>query len=122
MVIFVFRAREDGYRKAIQLHNRDLRVMPADSWHQPDSIENKKKVNFKNKESPTTDEFNDEETHYYLSDDTNPIHRLNDDCLIHIFLYLPIVDRVNIERGKELKPLFRIIYFLFICPCLKCRI
>lgn len=92
------KAREDGYRKAIQLHNRDLRVMPADSWHQPDSIENKKKVNFKNKESPTTDEFNDEETHYYLSDDTNPIHRLNDDCLIHIFLYLPIVDRVNIER------------------------
>ncbi|XP_043464709.1 F-box/LRR-repeat protein 2-like [Leptopilina heterotoma] len=89
------RAREDGYNKLIHLHNRDLRVMPADSWHQPDSIENIKKNSFKKKEKETDDSSNLETS--YVTDDTIPIHRLNDDCLIHIFHYLPIVDRVKIE-------------------------
>lgn len=93
-----FRAREDGYNKLIHLHNRDLRVMPADSWHQPDSIENMKKNSAKKKEKDTDDSCNLETS--YITDDTIPIHRLNDDCLIHIFHYLPIVDRVKIESGK----------------------
>lgn len=77
--------------------------MPADAWHQPDSIENKKKIVPKKKEKTISDDSDDVEPHqYYLADEKVPIHRLNDDCLIHIFLYLPIVDKVNIESGKKL--------------------
>lgn len=28
------------------------------------------------------------------------IENLNDDCLLHIFHYLPIADKIRIERGK----------------------
>ena len=37
---------------------------------------------------------------------TNNIHGtiiLNQDCLIHIFEFLPITDRVRVERGKTHK-------------------
>ncbi|XP_033216896.1 F-box/LRR-repeat protein 7-like isoform X3 [Belonocnema kinseyi] len=92
-------AREDGYKKEIQLHNRDLRVMPADSWHQPDSIENKKNLAAIIKQKSNCDESSDEQLiQYYTSDNNVPIHLLNDDCLMHVFLYLPIIDRVKIER------------------------
>ena len=88
-----FRATKDGHRKNIHLHNRDLRVMPADSWHQPDSIENISK-----KVQKTSDSSKTETTEYILNDDAL-IHKLNDDCLMHIFTYLSVADRVRMERG-----------------------
>ncbi|KAL6265374.1 hypothetical protein P5V15_002173 [Pogonomyrmex californicus] len=93
-------AVEDGIKKQIRLHNRDLRVMAADSWHQPDSIENKfynvgKESNKASEKKNASEQY----AHKYLQNDTETvsIHMLNDDCLRHIFLFLPIVDRVRIE-------------------------
>ncbi|OXU27874.1 hypothetical protein TSAR_002554 [Trichomalopsis sarcophagae] len=85
------KASKDGLRKRIHLHNRDLRVMPADSWHQPDSIENQNK---KLQKSPDGKEMS---TDYILNEDAE-IHKLNDDCLMHVFSFLPIADRVKVER------------------------
>ncbi|XP_012168725.1 SCF E3 ubiquitin ligase complex F-box protein pof2 [Bombus terrestris] len=87
------------YDEGIRLHNRDLRVLAADSWHQPDSIENQC-YNIKDK-SKSNKLSNDIVYNFdYIQDDitdTN-IQTLNDDCLIHIFLQLPIIDRIRIER------------------------
>ncbi|XP_050580930.1 uncharacterized protein LOC126917741 [Bombus affinis] len=87
------------YDEGIRLHNRDLRVLAADSWHQPDSIENQC-YNIKDK-SKSNKISNDIVYNFdYIQDDitdTN-IQTLNDDCLIHIFLQLPIIDRIRIER------------------------
>jgi hypothetical protein len=69
--------------------------MPADSWHQPDSIENQNKSTQKASES-----MQKISTNYILNDDAD-IHKLNDDCLMHIFMFLPIVDRIQIERGSS---------------------
>ncbi|KAK2587325.1 hypothetical protein KPH14_003042 [Odynerus spinipes] len=93
------RARQDGSRKEINIHDRDLRVMPADSWHQPDSIKNKsftlaKDWNKCHKKSPA-EEVNEDCIQNYPD---ALIDALNDDCLMHIFLYLPIIDRIVIER------------------------
>lgn len=67
--------------------------MPADSWHQPDSIENQ------NKKGQKTSESNSEiSTSFELNEDSQ-IHQLNNDCLLHIFTFLPIVDRIKMERG-----------------------
>ncbi|XP_072754936.1 putative RNA-binding protein EEED8.10 isoform X2 [Anoplolepis gracilipes] len=93
-------AMQDGSRKQIRVHNRDLRVMAADSWHQPDSIDQKMytigKESYKTFEKKTTNE----QYLQCLQNDTEDvsIHILNDDCLRHIFLFLPIIDRVRIER------------------------
>lgn len=93
---------QDGSRKQIRVHNRDLRVMAADSWHQPDSID--QKLYNIGKESNKTSEKKtiNEHCHQCLQNDTEDvsIHILNDDCLRHIVLFLPIIDRVRIERGK----------------------
>lgn len=86
------RASKDGHRKRIHLHNRDLRVMPADSWHQPDSIENQ------NKKLQKSSDSKEISTDYILNEEAE-IHKLNDDCLMHIFSFLPIADRVKTERG-----------------------
>lgn len=88
-MVLNYRATKDGYRKKINLHNRDLRVFPADSWHQPDSPENLKRRTKEEKEEISLD--------YDL--DGAEIHKLNNDCLMHIFTFLPIVDRVRAERG-----------------------
>lgn len=94
---------QDGSRKRIRLHNRDLRVMAADSWHQPDSMEQRlynmgKESNKISERKVATEQY----VHKYLQNDTEnvSIHMLNDDCLRHIFLFLPIIDRVRIEIGK----------------------
>ncbi|XP_012524950.1 F-box protein SKIP2 isoform X1 [Monomorium pharaonis] len=93
-------AMQDGSRKQIRLHNRDLRVMAADSWHQPDSMEQRlynmgKESNKNSERKVTTEQY----VPKYLQNDSEnvSIHMLNDDCLRHIFLFLPIVDRVRIE-------------------------
>jgi len=102
----VRRALQDGSRKQIRLHNRDLRVLPADSWHQPDSIE-QKSFNMRKERNRTSSERTMTTEQQYpqescLQNDTEnvSIHMLNDDCLRHIFLFLPIIDRVHIERGE----------------------
>lgn len=77
----------------IRLHNRNLKVEPADSWHQPDNIENRY---HSTKEKKSCNEQCNEE--YLQNDMQNSIQILNNDCLIHIFLQLPIVDRIRIER------------------------
>ncbi|XP_046742693.1 F-box protein SKIP2-like isoform X2 [Diprion similis] len=97
------KARQDGSRKEIHLHNRDLRVMPADSWHQPDNMENQRKVAARKNKTQQQTETNDGVLQSYMPsksslEDDIPINKLNDDCLIHMFLYLPITDRVRIER------------------------
>lgn len=94
---------QDGSRKRIRLHNRDLRVMAADSWHQPDSTEQSlynmgKESNKISERKIATEQY----VHKYLQNDIEnvSIHMLNDDCLRHIFLFLPIIDRVRIEIGE----------------------
>lgn len=67
--------------------------MAADSWNQPDSIEQR----FSEKKPDI--EYTQEYTQDYFRN--APIHMLNDDCLIHIFQFLLIADRVRIERGKR---------------------
>lgn len=99
----------DGSGKRIRLHNRDLRVMAADSWHQPDGTE-RRFYPITGKESNETSERKfpivepcDRE---YPRNDTDrvSIHTLNDDCLRHVFLFLPIVDRVRVEIGECFVP------------------
>ncbi|KZC11051.1 PREDICTED: uncharacterized protein LOC107189129 [Dufourea novaeangliae] len=88
------RARNEG----IQLHNRCLRVEAADSWHQPDNIENQyySKDWQKSYEKQLNEPCNEIFIQSNITDTS--IQILNDDCLIHIFLQLPIIDRVRIER------------------------
>ncbi|XP_015596386.1 putative RNA-binding protein EEED8.10 [Cephus cinctus] len=92
------KARKEGLRKEIRLHSRDLRVMPADSWHQPDSVENQRKLAAIKKKTDKNSDIEEQLFQDYTADDNALINRLNDDCLIHVFLYLPIADRVKIER------------------------
>lgn len=104
--------RSARYDEGIRLHNRDLRVLAADSWHQPDSIENQC-YNIKDKSK--SNKISNDIAHNFdcIQDgitDTN-IQTLNDDCLIHIFLQLPIIDRIRIERGKHIN--FVIVLLLF---------
>ncbi|XP_011874815.1 PREDICTED: putative RNA-binding protein EEED8.10 isoform X2 [Vollenhovia emeryi] len=103
-------AIQDGSRKRIRLHNRDLRVMAADSWNQPDSMEHKVYVAGKDSSKTSDRKLTTEQyvQNKYLRNDPEQvsIHMLNDDCLRHIFLFLPITDRVRIEivckRWREL--------------------
>lgn len=85
------------------MHCRILRVSAADSWHQPDNIENQR-GHFGNKEN---NKSNANEQSVIVSnipeegaEVESPIRLLNDDCLIQMFLHLPISDRVRMERGK----------------------
>ncbi|XP_008217853.1 uncharacterized protein LOC100679040 [Nasonia vitripennis] len=89
-------ALDAGYKKEIRLNNDWVRVIPAASWNQPDSIENQaRKTKHLNEE-----ESKDISIYNIIVTDENKdtIHVLNNDCLMHIFMYLPIADRVRIER------------------------
>ncbi|KAK0075807.1 hypothetical protein PV326_011261 [Microctonus aethiopoides] len=90
------KAREAASRMEIQLHCRILRVSSANSWHQPDSVENQRRF-LKNKLDDSDESI---KIHEFIEPDFNesPIHILNDDCLMEIFLYLPIADRIRTER------------------------
>ncbi|KAG7204795.1 hypothetical protein KM043_005202 [Ampulex compressa] len=76
-------ARKDGNEVNIMMHNQYLRVLPADPWYQPD-IQRRRY-------------YNNED---YVRDDIAAvhIHKLNDDCLIHIFSYLPILTRYKMQK------------------------
>ncbi|XP_011150265.1 putative RNA-binding protein EEED8.10 [Harpegnathos saltator] len=84
-------AWRDGYCKQIRLHNRDLIVMAADLWNQPDSIEQKLRERWLHLELNSTHR-------YALNIKDTPIHMLNDDCLIYIFNFLSVNDRIRSER------------------------
>ncbi|XP_078040359.1 putative RNA-binding protein EEED8.10 isoform X2 [Augochlora pura] len=87
------RARDE----IIQVHNKYLRVEPADSWHQPDSIG----YQYYNNELKPVEKQPNEEYNQNLDEDDitkDSIQILNDDCLIHIFHQLSIVDRIRAER------------------------
>ncbi|XP_076749746.1 putative RNA-binding protein EEED8.10 [Xylocopa sonorina] len=87
------------YEDRISLHSRNLRVVPADPWHQPDYINNQY-YSTKDKSKFDKKVYNEQCSQEYIENDIteNSIQMLNDDCLIHIFLQLPIVDRIRIER------------------------
>ena len=53
--------------------------------------------NHSNEMEPNIEEEEDEEDDTLSQPST---HKLNVDCLINIFNYLPIRDRITIERGK----------------------
>ena len=74
-------------------------MVPADSWHQPDNIENQY-YNTKDKYKADKKQADEQCNQDYLQNDITDIsiQTLNDDCLMHIFLQLPIVDRIRIER------------------------
>ncbi|XP_043501009.1 F-box protein SKIP2-like [Polistes fuscatus] len=91
-VMGAIRAREAGSNKCIHLHSRDLKVMPADPWHQPDRIQ------FKSNNSTKDSNKSREMSLIEETDTITLIDVLNDDCLMHVFLYLPIMDRIAIER------------------------
>nr|XP_033331794.1 F-box protein SKIP2-like isoform X1 [Megalopta genalis]XP_033331795.1 F-box protein SKIP2-like isoform X1 [Megalopta genalis]XP_033331796.1 F-box protein SKIP2-like isoform X1 [Megalopta genalis] len=82
----------------IQLHNKYLKVEPADSWHQPDSVP----YRYYNNDGQKSDEEQSSEQYKENLDENDitkdSIQILNDDCLIHIFHQLPIVDRIRAER------------------------
>lgn len=93
IILPFYRALKEGCSKQIRLHNKDLRVMVADSWNQPDSLA------YKLSDKKLSIEYTQEYSQEYFKN--APIHMLNDDCLIHIFKFLLIADRVRIERGKS---------------------
>ncbi|CAD6211825.1 GSCOCG00003851001-RA-CDS [Cotesia congregata] len=90
------RARQASHRMELKLHSRILRVTAADSWHQPDSIEKQKK--FPNKHTKSDPETVVKAPTPEPDNSDSVISKLNDDCLSEIFLYLPIADRIRVER------------------------
>lgn len=83
-------------RRDTMLHNRNLRIEPADSWHQPGSIENQyyTKDWQKSDKKQLSEQSNED---FVESDIKNTIQMLNDDCLMHIFLQLSIIERIRME-------------------------
>lgn len=74
------------------LHGKNLTVIPADPRHQPNP---KKPPNEKDepKKSQTENSCSSGEI-YPL------IHKISDTCLMHIFQYLSIAERIKVEGGK----------------------
>lgn len=91
------KAREAAYKMQVQLHCRILRVSTADTWHQPDSVENQRKY-VTIKDSSMEEEIIENNRENSPEPNNSPIQILNDDCLVEIFLYLPVADRVRMER------------------------
>ncbi|XP_024878372.1 F-box/LRR-repeat protein 7-like [Temnothorax curvispinosus] len=86
--------------EGINLHDRWLKVKATDPWHQPDYTEQRLYTMGKDSNKTCERKLNLEQYfHKYLQNDTEnvSIHMLNDDCLRHIFLFLPIKERVRIE-------------------------
>ena len=85
--LILSRARKSGYENLIQLHDRILMVEPVYSWFQPDRksklvcLKRKRESKLEPSEEP-------------------PIKKLNEDCLIRIFEYLPIQDKLRTEKGR----------------------
>lgn len=76
----IYRVRE---KKILNLQHRRLTVRPADSWHQPD---------FKDMDELGWNEAVEQ-------DEAGTILRLNDDCLLKIFEYLPMTDLIQAEKA-----------------------
>lgn len=92
----IYRAR---YARGVTLHSRNLKILAANPWHQPKSVKNKH-YNVKKHKSKSNKVSNDIICNLGYGKNEISIQKLNDDCLMHIFLKLPIVDRIRMERGK----------------------
>lgn len=57
------------------------------------SLRNRKKICHKEEQETVTED---------LINHNSTIEILNDDCLLHIFEYLPISDRIRLERGNSI--------------------
>lgn len=90
--------------KTHELHGKDLTVIPADPRHQP---------NYVKKPPNNTDEPKIKESDTSTSAEIYPlVHKISDNCLMQIFQYLPIVDRVKVERGKNQQSINNIFYLV----------
>ncbi|KAF3426545.1 hypothetical protein E2986_06903 [Frieseomelitta varia] len=73
--------------RRVILHSKNLIIEAANPWLQGKCVrKRKKKCNIVSDEDWRENEIS--------------IQKLNDDCLMHIFCYLPIMDRIRLERGK----------------------
>lgn len=96
------RALDAGFRREISIRKQYLRVIPANSWNQPDNPDSQKKICYicKHQASEIDLDVTLPSCTYFRVDDGALINRLNNDCLRHIFNFLPFIDRVRVERGK----------------------
>lgn len=92
----IYRAR---YARKIILHRRNLKILAANPWHQPKNVKNKH-YNVKKHKSKSNKVSNDIIYNLGYREDEISIQKLNDDCLMHIFFELPIIDKIRLERGK----------------------
>ena len=93
----IYRAR---YARKLILRSKYLKIQAANPWHQPRNVKNKRKnYNVKKHKSKFNKMSNDIRNRGDGEDEIS-IQKLNDDCLMHIFCHLPIIDKIRAERGK----------------------
>ncbi|KAJ8669063.1 hypothetical protein QAD02_000322 [Eretmocerus hayati] len=107
-----YRVLQACYANQLLIDGQYLRIVPAASWHQPDYIdiykdgpqrtdydffEHQKGVDV----ADSPDEGSTCMKNYAVEEESkleSPIHNLNNDCLMHIFSYLPYNQRLSIEK------------------------
>jgi len=83
-------------------------VKAADSWHQPAIKPDGKKPNYSDDINDSESEEDDNEDEYEIEDidDTSPISKLNDDCLLIVFSYFSLPQQLELfkvcKRWKRL--------------------
>lgn len=84
----------------MELDDKEATALPTSPSHVPNIIEKSTCMKNQDEDLENTEQCTEE----YLQDDTEEgpsmNEYLNDDCLSHIFQFLPVVDRFRIERGK----------------------
>ncbi|XP_043524916.1 putative RNA-binding protein EEED8.10 [Frieseomelitta varia] len=80
------------------LHGRNLKILAANPCLQRKNVKSKRKKNVKKHKSKSNKVSNDVTCNQGYRENEISIHKLNDDCLMHIFSHLPIIDRIRIER------------------------
>ncbi|XP_074113819.1 uncharacterized protein LOC141536850 isoform X2 [Cotesia typhae] len=95
------KAFKDGRKKKVLFNNRPLRVVPSFSYTQPseNDIENillkiSKTVKKTHEKIPIQETKRVDQK----IEGIDYLNRIDDDSLIHIFLYLPFIDRIRVER------------------------
>ncbi|TGZ37997.1 putative RNA-binding protein EEED8.10 [Temnothorax longispinosus] len=99
------RNRRNEIIRGIKLHYRWLKVKATDPWHQPDYTEQRLYTMGKDSNKTCERKLNPEQyVHEYPQNDTEnvSINMLNDDCLKHIFLFLPIKERRWRDLSQDL--------------------
>ncbi|KAK9299917.1 hypothetical protein QLX08_007220 [Tetragonisca angustula] len=86
------------YARKLVLRSKYLKIQAANPWHQPRNVKNKRKnYNVKKHKSKFNKMSNDIRNRGDGEDEIS-IQKLNDDCLMHIFCHLPIIDKIRAER------------------------